>query len=95
MPRRAYVGPRRIRRDVRRRRAARVIRGERGCGDHHMYNIRVFRTREYPVCRYMYVCVVCMRLRAYILRANYKGILDKTRCTYDETVFYAVEPRRT
>lgn len=30
-----------------------------------------------------------MRYAAYASRASYKGILDKTRCTYDEMEFYA------
>lgn len=35
-------------------------------------------------CMLCCMCVFSMRLHAYILRASYKGILDKTRCTYDE-----------
>lgn len=66
-----------------------ATRGERGPG-HCVY----FSTVYVRVHVYMCVCVFSMRLHAYTLRASYKGILDKTRCTYDEMEFSAMWSRR-
>lgn len=38
---------------------------------------------------YMWVCTYVVCGSRIASRANYKGILDKTRCTYDEMEFYA------
>lgn len=68
-----------------------ATRGERGPGDHCVYFSTVYV--RVHVC-YVYVCVSYAATRIYTLRASYKGILDKTRCTYDEMEFSAMWSRR-
>lgn len=73
---------------VRRTWRTRSRRDHRMCiSDHVCVCVFVYILRVY-VC--VCVCVHGMRLRAYAMRASYKGILDKTRCTYDEMEFLRV-----